>query len=88
MRKKILVDTSGEIGLYEYLYENTQLQLKKSVNLVEIVPVLPNGFIYPENWNKQITIIVPKLNNEKEVITFDFRKNSKILISELGINIL
>lgn len=88
VEKKILVDTSGEIGLYEYLYENTQLQLKKSVNLVEIVPVLPNGFIYPENWNKQITIIVPKLNNEKEVITFDFRKNSKIVISELGINIL
>lgn len=82
VEKKIKAGTTGEIGLYEYLYANTTLRVSYvSGEYAEIIPELPTIFNYPDDYDKIVSICIPTMDNDVLVINFDFRKDTKICIS-------
>lgn len=86
VENNIKVGTSGEIGLYEYLYANTSLKIVNiSETYAEIIPVLPENFNYPSGYDKTVTVVIPVVGGMKEKCNFDFNKNTRIRISNGGI---
>lgn len=85
-KNKYYVGTSGEVGLYEYLYSNVELNIVNiSESYAEIIPKISADFKYPDGYEKIITVCIPCSNGEYEKINFNFNTDSRICVSKMGV---